>query len=207
MVDTELPVVSNEEEVTEEVVVGLTLDEINQKITELEEHLNESRVNFTTKKYPLVFGKEDVPQDKYGNYNDIQAFINSVYNFIQKDLVWKGEEFLLIEGLFREVGELKTQYKKSNTNGLVLLSAMSIETFIRLSIGTTGKGIAEAHKRIYLLKPFHNAQSFITYEYDELEKKSKQLTELYVQKHQLENNINPYEPTEIPTEVEQQLNS
>jgi len=207
MVDSELQVVSNEDGVTEDFTVGLTLDEVNQQITELETQLNEDRTNFSTKKYPLVFGRVDIPQEKYGNYNDIQAFLNSVYTFIQKDLVWKGEEFLLIEGLFNEVSQLKSQYKKQNGDGGVLLSAMSIETFIRLSLGTTGKGISDAHKRIYLLKPFHNAQSFITEEYDSLETKSKQLTELYVQKHQLENNINPYEPTEIPEEVEQQLNS
>jgi hypothetical protein len=207
MVDAELQVVGNEEEVTEDVVVGLTLEELTEKITELETQLNEERLNFSTKKYPLVFGKMDIPQEKYGNYNDIQAFINSVYNFIQKDLVWKGEEFLMIEGLFKEVSQLKNDYKKSKGGELVMLSAMSIETFLRLSLGTTGKGVAEAHKRIYILKPFHNAQSFITEAYDSLERKSKQLTDLYVQRHQLENNINPYEPTEIPEEVEQQLNS
>lgn len=205
MVNTELPTVSNEDSVTEEFSVGLTLDEVNEQIVKLEEELNDMRLNFSSKKYPLVFSQPDIPQESYGNYNDVQAFLNSVYTFIQKDMSWKGEEFLLIDGLFKEITELKSQYKKFNTGGLVLVSALSIETFLRLSIGTVGKGIAEAHKRMYILKPFHNAQRFITEEYDEMERKSKQLTELYVQKHQLENDINPYEPTELPQEVQAEI--
>jgi hypothetical protein len=198
-----IEVAQEETNVTNDVLEGETFSELDNRISELSKRFEEGQIELYSKKYPLAFSKEGVPQEKYGDYSNITTYLNALRTFIQKDIEWGGQDFLILQSLYQEIVEVSEDVKK-NKSKEVRLSSRALNIFYTLTMSTRGKGIADANRREYLLKPFNNALSVYEEEYLKLKDIETELMDLYVQKTQSEQQYQNVQ--EVPSQ-DVQINS
>ena len=151
------------------------LDNLKKQAEELSDKISEARSDLSTRKYSLVYKSKTSP----GNfdesiYADRKGYINDLKKFLEFDVEFTNMDFIPIIGLNELLDDIIENFDEVGDE----FDYTQLETMYSLIYQTKGKGLEEAKRREFILRPINNTYHLYQDSVMEIKEMSDEYTQI-----------------------------